>query len=188
MKNKTILAGISALTLSAIVLPSVYAFGGLAGQGGKNFDSYQRAAVETAIENEDFAAFQTATGNTNITQEQFDEMVARHAEMETRRATAEADQVAIQAAITNGDYTTWVNLITAKNPDAPILAKITAANFSKLKDLQNLRTQAQAIEKELGIAGPGLGMGGGMGGMGEGHEKGGRGGMFGGHANEVDEE
>ncbi len=180
MKNKTILAGISALTLSAIVLPSVYAFGGFAGPGDKNFDPAKATAIETAIENKDFAAFQTATGNTKMTEDQFTKMA-------TNRATMEADRTALETAITNGDYAAWVKLITAKNPDAPILKVITADNFSKLKDLQNLKTQAQAIEKELGIEGPGFGMGMGFE-MGGEHGRGGHGGMFGDHNNDTDEE
>lgn len=189
MQNKTILAGISALTLSAIVLPSVYAFGGFAGPGNQNFDPAKVTAVETAIENQDFAAFQTATGNTKLTQEKFDELVARHTEMETQREKMQIDQAAIQAAIINGDYATWKSLITAKNSDAPILEKITASNFSKLQELQNLHEQAQAIQEELGIEGPGfggMGMGGDM--KGGEHGRGGRGGMFGSHDNDTDEE
>ncbi|MFH0776473.1 MAG: hypothetical protein V1936_02570 [Patescibacteria group bacterium] len=171
MKNKTLLAGLTALTLSAIVLPSVYAFGGFGGEGGKNFDPAKMTAIETAIENKDFAAFQTATGNTKMTQDQFTQMATKHAERE-------AERTAIETAITNGDYATWKNLISAKNPNAPILSKITADNFAKLKDLQGLHKQAEAIEKELGIGGPG---GGGFDCFGGGHGKGGRGGMFGGH-------
>ncbi|MFA6458675.1 MAG: hypothetical protein WCV72_04820 [Patescibacteria group bacterium] len=182
MQNKTILAGISALTLSAIVLPSVYAFGGFAGPGNQNFDPAKTTAIETAIENQDFAAFQTATGNTRMTEDQFTKMA-------TNRATMEADRTAIETAITNGDYAAWVKLITAKNSDAPILEVITASNFSKLQELQNLHEQAQAIQEELGIESPGfggMGMGGDM--KGGEHGRGGRGGMFGSHDNDTDEE
>ncbi|MFH0833822.1 MAG: hypothetical protein V2A63_00320 [Patescibacteria group bacterium] len=180
MKNKTLLAGLTALTLSAIVLPSVYAFGGF---GHGDFDPTKMQAVETAIENKDFAAFQTATGNTKMTEDQFNTMA-------TKRAAAEADRTAIETAITNGDYATWKSLVAAKNADAPILTKITADNFAKLKDLQGLKNQAEAIEKELGIGGPGfdggLGCPGFEGGE-RGHGQGGHG-MFGAGAGQDQED
>ena len=71
---------------------------------------------------------------------------------------------AVNAALTNGDYTAWVAAETALSPNAPILQKITAANFSSYSDAYKLRVQADTILKGLGLTGNmGWGMMGGAG-------------------------
>lgn len=145
-------------------IPSTYAFGGFGGPrgGGQGFNSENREAIEAAIESEDYDAFVEATGNSNITETQFEEMLERHAEMETRRTEMEAEREAIQNAIEAGDYATWASLVAEQNPDAPILEKITADNFSQLREMQQLREQIRGIQDELGVGQFGFGPGGGV--------------------------
>jgi len=69
-----------------------------------------------------------------------------------------AKKAAIDAALTANDYNAWV---TAVGPNAPILKKITATNFSSYVQLYNLRVQEQALATQLGLTGAnGSGMGG----------------------------
>lgn len=150
-----------ALFLFAL-LPSVYAFGGFGPrEGGKNFNPENREAIETAIEAEDYEAFVEATGNEDLSEEKFAEMLERHAEIETRRAENEAEREAIRNAIASGDFETWKNLISAKNENAQILEKITAENFSQLQEMYELREEMREIQDGLGTRFD-FGVGGGM--------------------------
>ncbi|MCF7836447.1 hypothetical protein K9N08_00790 [Candidatus Gracilibacteria bacterium] len=156
--QKKLFAGITALTLAATIIPSTFAFGGFGPrEGDQKFNPENREAIETAIEAEDFSAFVEATGNSNLTQEKFETMLERHAEMEIKRAENEAAHEAIQAAVEAGDYETWTSLIAEKNPDAPILEKITAENFSQLQELHELRGEMKTIQEELGLNGKDFG-------------------------------
>jgi Spy/CpxP family protein refolding chaperone len=89
------------------------------------------------------------------------------AEMETKRTALEAKFTAVKAAITASDYSAWVAAEKAINENSPLLTKITADNFSKYVEANNLRAQAEAIMEDLGIEGMGLGQG--RGGFGLGH-------------------
>jgi hypothetical protein len=152
MQKKTFLAAITALTLAAVFVPTTFAFSGFRGQGNNNnFNPENREAIESAIEAEDYEAFVEATGNTNLTEDQFSEIIEHRTEMEEKRAETEADREAIQAAVEAGDYETWASLIAEKNPDAPIFEIITEDNFSKLQELHELREEMKAIQEELGI-------------------------------------
>ncbi len=169
--QKKLFAGITALTLAALIIPSSFAFSGFGqregGQnGGQNFNPENREAVEAALEAEDYSAFVEATGNSNLTEEKFEKMLERHSEMETRRVEMETERAAIEAAIADGDYETWKSLIEEKNPDCPLLEKITADNFSQLQEMQTLQKRMSTIHENLGIDGGfGKGFGGDRGGI-----------------------
>lgn len=98
---------------------------------------------------------------------------AQKAAMEAKRAEMETKMAAVNSALTASDYTAWVAAEKALNENSPMLTKITADNFSKYAEAMKLRFQADAIMKDLGIDGPGMGHG--MGDFGPGH----RGGDFG---------
>lgn len=78
------------------------------------------------------------------------EMRANRTENETRRE-------AISKALSANDYNAWVSAVGA---NAPILQKINASNFSQLVQTHNLNMQARTIMTQLGVDGPGMGMGG----------------------------
>ncbi|MEI8008020.1 MAG: hypothetical protein WCI00_00815 [bacterium] len=61
----------------------------------------------------------------NITQDQFNEMIAIKSEMD-------AFNKKVQEALKNGDYTTW----KALNQDTPLLSKINTE--AKFKELQSI--------------------------------------------------
>jgi hypothetical protein len=103
-KKKLIATGIVALFLLTVI-PSTYAFGGFGKRGGeqKNFNSEKHAAVQEAFENSDYDAFIEATGRTNLTEERFEEMVAKKAEQQARRE-------AVEDILEAGDYEAWQDL------------------------------------------------------------------------------
>ena len=68
----------------------------------------------------------------------------------TQKATMTAKKAAIDAALTANDYNAWV---TAVGPNAPILKKITATNFSSYVQLYNLKVQEKALTTQLGLTG-----------------------------------
>lgn len=145
MPKKLIATSVVALALLAMI-PAAAAF---SGPGGKGFRNPQNAnidhsAVQAAFESGDYQAFVTATGNTQLTEEKFNEIV-------TKKTEQQAQHEAIEAAIENGDYETWKSLIEAQNPNHPLLSVIDADNFSKLQELHNLREQIQTIHEELGM-------------------------------------
>ena len=178
MSKKLLATGAVALFLLTVI-PSTYAFGpstrfARSGQvASENFQpkSENREAVQAAIEAEDYEAFVEATGR-EITAEQFEEILERHEEMEAQRAEREAEREAIQAAIEDGDYEEWFDLVSAKNPDAPILEKITVDNFSKFQELHELREELRELQEELGIEGKRKGFGKQQGGFGGRHHGG----------------
>ncbi|MEI6672191.1 MAG: hypothetical protein WCL02_02260 [bacterium] len=104
-----------------------------------------KTAMENAIANKDFAAFQavhTKYGITmNITQDQFNEMIAAKTEMDTLHKN-------INEAIKNGDYATWKKL----NADKPIVSKIdTEAKFKKLQEMETYKEKMETLRTELGL-------------------------------------
>lgn len=107
-----------------------------------------RTAVENAMTNKDFAAFKAVHvkyGITmNITQDQFNEMIAVKTEMDVLHTK-------ITAALKAGDYTAW----KALNKDTPLVSKIdTEAKFKKLIELESYREKMDAIRTELGLEWP----------------------------------
>ncbi|MCX6823601.1 MAG: hypothetical protein NT085_00535 [candidate division SR1 bacterium] len=104
-----------------------------------------KTAVENAITNKDFAAFTAVHvkyGITmNITQDQFNEMIAVKTQMDALHQK-------ISAALKAGDYAAWKQL----NKDTPILTKIdTEAKFKKLAELETYREKIDVISTDLGI-------------------------------------
>ena len=80
----------------------------------------------------------------------------------TARATKKA---AIESALKASDYNAWV---IAVGPNAPILQKINATNFSTYVQIYTLKQQEQVLKTQLGLTdgnekGHGLGMMNGMG-------------------------
>lgn len=92
----------------------------------------------------------------NMTAEQKAAMEAKKTEMDVKIN-------AIKAALTAGDYNAWVTAEKALNTNSPILSKISADNFDKYVEANNLRLKAETIMKELGISGLGMGSGLGLG-------------------------
>lgn len=98
--------------------------------------------------------------------------------LETRKAEMDAKFAAIEAALLKGDYNAWVTAQKALDADCPLLEKITALNFPRYVEANNLRLQADKIMEELGLTGEqfshrggqGKGLGQGLG-LGRGHEK-----------------
>jgi len=102
-------------------------------------------AIELAISNKDFAAFtaaHTKYGITmNITQDQFNEMIAVKSEMD-------AFHQKVTEALKNGDYAAWKTL----NKDTPLASKIdTEAKFAKLQEMETYREKMDTIRTELGL-------------------------------------
>lgn len=79
------------------------------------------------------------------------------AAMETKKAAMEAKFAAVKTALAASDYDAWVTAEKAVNENSPVLTKITADNFSKYVEANNLRAQAEAIMEDLGITGMGMG-------------------------------
>ena len=88
-----------------------------------------------------------------------DMTAAQKAEMEAKRTEMETKMTAVKNALAASDYNAWVTAEKAMNENSPILSKITADNFSKYVQAYNLRVQADAIMKDLGIDNPGMGQG-----------------------------
>ena len=98
-------------------------------------------------------------------------------QLDARSADAQAKFEAVQKALTTNDYDAWVAAIKAINPDSPILSKINSTNFSKFAEAHTDIRNARAILNDLGVDGPGYGIG-----MGPGFGAGfGPGGMMGGN-------
>lgn len=95
----------------------------------------------------------------DMTDAQKAEMAARKTEMEAQKAIMDTKLTAVKVAFAASDYTAWVAAEKAINESSPLLTKINADNFSKYVEAVNLRAQAEAIMKDLGIDGPGLGQG-----------------------------
>ncbi|MFA5108997.1 MAG: hypothetical protein WC458_00400 [Patescibacteria group bacterium] len=85
------------------------------------------------------------------------------AAMEAKKTEGDVKMNAIKVALTAGDYNAWVTAEKALNANSPILSKISADNFDKYVEANNLRIKAETIMKELGVGGPGMGNGSGLG-------------------------
>ncbi len=90
------------------------------------------------------------------------------AEMETKRTEMQAEQEAMQSAITSGDYSAWKSLVEARQAkQVNILDVVNESNFTKFAEMHKLMESkdfegAKTIAEELGlnnIHGMGMGMG-----------------------------
>lgn len=165
------------------------------GQGGDNKNIQQRVrltdaqkaardiqikAINAALENNDYNAWVTAVKAENanspllkkVTADNFSEYVTAYKEREIKMTEQKIKIDAIKTALEVGNYTAWTTAVKATDANSPLLAKITADNFSKYVEANKLREQADTIFKDLGIDGGGF-----MGGMGIGDR--GHGGMMG---------
>lgn len=107
-----------------------------------------KTAVENAMTNKDFAAFQAVHTKygipMKITQDQFNEMIAAKAEMDALHKK-------VNDALKAGDYATW----KALNKDTPLLNRIdTEAKFKKLAEMESYREKIETIRMQLGLEGP----------------------------------
>ncbi len=122
----------------------------------------ERGAIQTAIENNDYGAWKTAVEST-LTEERFNEMQARRAEMDERRA-------AIDAAFEARDYGAWVEAMSENdNGRGNRMAEfVTEENFSLFAEMHEAMQsgdfeKAEEIRAELGLPeGPSGCMGGGV--------------------------
>jgi hypothetical protein len=168
MQKKTIAASTAALLLGLAIVPATYAFqgdgqgSGTGGGQGLKLDPEVRIEIQEAMQSGDYDAFVAAHPEDvepKLTEEQFDEMVEKHAERQDHKE-------AMEAALESGNYDVWAALIAEQNPDAPILEKITEENFDKFVELHELREQEKVLAEELGLE-KGLGGGQEKGGLGQ---------------------
>lgn len=140
-------------------------------------------AVNVALSSGDYSAWVNAVKAldedspqlTRITADNFKTYSDMHKLREANYADQKTKIDAIRTALESGDYNAWVVAVKAENINSSILEKITADNFSKYVEAHRLRTQADNIMSELGLErgyGNGIGMGYGMRGVGDMHEKG----------------
>jgi hypothetical protein len=148
-KNKTLATGIVALFLLTAI-PSTYAFGGFERNGNrqKNFNNEKHIAIQKAFENQDYASFIESTKKTQLTEEEFAQII-------TKKEEKKANREEIKNAIKNGDYQTWKTLAEETNR-SPMLDIITEDNFSKLQELHTAKEAGdfdtmQKIHEELGV-------------------------------------
>jgi len=109
-------------------------------------------AITKAMESKNYSAFKLAHekyGITlNMTEDQFNTMLAKKAEMDQQRTKMEALRTKSDTAIKNGDYETRGTL----NKDNPILKIITTKEkFLKLQEMQTYREKMEAVAKGLGM-------------------------------------
>jgi hypothetical protein len=160
MKKETL------VTMSAISLVVLAAIGGMAFH---SFAASSTAANSTSSDTDATSADKTFFGRhwggRPLT-------ATEQTQRDARSADAQTKFEAVQKALTANDYNAWVAAIKAINPDAPILGKINSTNFSKFAEAHTDIRNARAILEDLGVDGPGYGIG-----MGQGF---GRGGMMGG--------
>ncbi|MCX6825090.1 MAG: hypothetical protein NTY80_02585 [candidate division SR1 bacterium] len=107
-----------------------------------------RTAVQNAMTNKDFAAFKTVHAKynipMNITESQFNEMIAVKSEMDTLHKK-------ITDALKSGDYAAWKLL----NKDTPLLNKIdTEAKFKQLQEMESYQEKVDSIATTLNLKGP----------------------------------
>jgi hypothetical protein len=123
------------------------------------------AAVKAALDSNNYTAWVAAETAINsnspalkkVTADNFRAYVEKYKAREADAAAQKTKMDAINAALTNNDYASWVTAEKAVNTNAPILQKITADNFSRYADAYKLRAQADAIMKDLGLSGRGDG-------------------------------
>jgi hypothetical protein len=142
MKRKNIILAISTLALLAVV------GGGIASAS---------AATNSTTGKSGFHPF-SFMNKKNLTDE---EKAALDVKMKAAQEAQTAKQAAIEAAIDSGDYNAWVKAV---GENCPLLKKVTADNFSKYVQAENLIKQAKEIYKEIGID-QGLGFAGDRGGV-----------------------
>lgn len=107
-------------------------------------------ASKEAIEKKDYKSFKAVHEKywitLNISEDQFNEMIEKRADMEIQRAEKQAEREKIQEAIKNWDFETRKEL----NTDKRILNYInTEEKFKKLQEMETYREKIRSIAEEL---------------------------------------
>lgn len=161
MKKTFVLPVVTGL-VSVATLGSTFAFNGFGvmaedEQGRQmmqqriEIDETTRTAMHDAIINGNYAAYQAAVStlenHPEVSEEDFDEIVVRAQERETRRAEAESRRQAVKDALDAGDFDAWKEVA-----DEDLLAIIdTDAKFSQLMQMHEYQEAARTIADELGL-------------------------------------
>jgi len=145
--------GILAFLLVSLVASSIAFIGN--GQGNEE--------AKEALEAGDYEAFVEAFDGKAITEEQFEKMVEKHAEMSEKRAEMEEIKEEIEAALEAGDYDAWVEAINQIEPTPKIAEKITEENFDTFVELYEAKQRVKELSEELGLEKPGMHLGKGRG-------------------------
>lgn len=133
--------------------------------GGMNDDEH--SAIQTAIQNNDYATWKSAIEST-LTEERFQELRTREAEMQTKRTDMETRRAAIEAALNAKDYAAWKEAIGSSGSESKLADVITEENFSLYVDMHEAMKsgdfeKAKEIREDLGLSeghsfGTGFGM------------------------------
>ncbi|PLW79756.1 hypothetical protein C0585_06000 [Candidatus Woesearchaeota archaeon] len=100
----------------------------------------QNDEVTAAIEAEDYDAFLEATGNSNIGEDQFNNMVEMHNLHE-----------AVEEAIEDGDYEAWLEAVSQMPNGENMAEVIEAEDFDTLIELHNTQERSRELREELGL-------------------------------------
>jgi hypothetical protein len=134
MENKYMIGiiAIAIVLVLAVGTVSAYNLGMFSGFGKNQMTDQERAqsqeqekAVNTAIANNDYAGWKSlmeqeiSQMQAQITQDNFNSLVAQHQE----RSAAQQDQEAVKTAIANNDYSSWKSLMESR---------LTQDNFNTL--------------------------------------------------------
>lgn len=127
--------------------------------------------ARAAIENNYYAGWKSAM-ESGLTQELFQEMQSRHAEMRERRAS-------IDAALEANDFEAWKEAVSANGKGAKMLESVTAEDFPLIREMHEAMEsgnfeKVQEIRTELGLPDNGEGGCGGIGsnkGFGKGRQR-----------------
>lgn len=118
-----------------------------------------REELRTAVENDDYNAWKTAMQN-RLTEDNFEKVVERRAEMSEKREKREA----MRTAIDNADYEAYKTAVENLNPKRPVLSEEV---FEKIVETHKLRAEgnhekAKALRQEVDFLAVGEDMGRGM--------------------------
>ncbi|MBU0906738.1 MAG: hypothetical protein KKD18_01840 [Nanoarchaeota archaeon] len=173
--KKNVIPVFAALAIVALLGATMVA----AYQGGfmGGMTDEEHAAVQSAIQNNDYVAWKSAIEST-LTQENFQQIQTKYAQMQQNRADMTVQKTAIEAALNANDYNAWKTAMTMNGQTPKILDYVDADNFSLYKQMYDVMksgdfTKAQELRTELGLPdGPGFGFEMGHGGRGMGFGKG----------------
>ena len=165
--KKTAIFGIVAVLLVGFVATTAFAFP----FGGRGNAMGQTDEMTAALESGDYGAYLNALDDSDrpfmaqhLTQEQFQQRSENLQEMEQRRQEMEQAREKATEAIEAGDYDAWVEAHESMDVTPPIMDLINEDNFDTFVELYNARMswdfeKVQELQAELGIEGPGMGVG-----------------------------
>jgi hypothetical protein len=119
----------------------------------------KRTAVEAALSAGDYNAWVSAQKALDencpelkrVTAANFSDYAKEQKNRETKRTEMRTKMEAVKAALTAGNYDSWVAGEKAMNENSPALQKINATNFQRYAEAHKLRQQANTIMEELGL-------------------------------------